>query len=146
MKQLRYDLVNCQQSAGPSANLSAGNDLNKQHTASIAYLVPIPPSVLYKHYYRHIIYPTEFIQRCQPAKFKKGRQSSKIRENKGGFSTVIREEKCTHICDLNHTFGLNYLITALIFVLLNIFLIFSPFSLQFAMFTIVHTAIRQKFQ
>jgi len=34
-------------------------------------------------------------QRCQPAKFKKGRQSSKMRENKGGFSTIIREENAS---------------------------------------------------
>jgi len=35
--------------------------------------------------------------------------------------TIIRQEKCKQICDLNHTFSLNYLITALIFVLLHIY-------------------------
>jgi len=45
---------------------------------------------------------------CKVHKVKKGdkapkRQSSKIRENKGGFPAIIREEKCKQICNLNHT-------------------------------------------
>jgi len=91
--------------------------------------------------------------------FKKGRQSSKIRENKGGFSTIIREEKCKQICDLNHTFSLcegmlvalrelnnsTILFTVLIFVLLHIFLNFSLLSLQFATFTIVQRLAHREF-
>jgi len=62
----------------------------------------------------------------------------KCSENKGGFWTIIREEKCKQICDLNHTFSLwegmlaalrrlnnaTVLFTVLIFVLLHIFLKF----------------------